>query len=91
MAGFATVSLIAAALQGALGDVGFLTSQAMLAAGGTAMFGVGAIRLPRWARLRRRQMEEVAARVAVTASSPAALSDHSISSSEHGAGDQRDR
>ena len=73
MAGFATVSLMAAALQGALGDVGFLTSQALLAAGGTAMFGVGALRLPRWARLRRRQMEEVAARVAVTASSPPAL------------------
>ena len=70
---FAAVSVVAAALQGALGDVGFVTSQALLAAGGTAMFGVGALRLPRWARLRRRQMEEVAARIAVVASSQPAL------------------
>jgi hypothetical protein len=70
---FAAVSVIAAGLQGALGDVGFVQSQALLAAGGTAMFGVGALRLPRWARLRRRQMEEVAARIAVVASSQPAL------------------
>lgn len=73
MVSFATTAFIAAALQGALGDVGFLTSQALLAAGGTAMFGVGALQLPRWARLRRRQMEEVAARIAVVASSQPAL------------------
>jgi hypothetical protein len=73
MTGFAVVSMISAAVQGALGDAGFLTSMAMLATGGTAMFGVGALRLPRWARLRRRQMEAVAARVAVVASSQPAL------------------
>ena len=39
---------------------------AILAAG---QFAIGAIRLPGWARLRRRQMEEVAARIAVVASS----------------------
>jgi hypothetical protein len=71
--GFAAVSVIAAGLQGALGDVVFVQSQALLAAGGTAMFGLGAFRLPRWARLRRRQMEEVAARIAVVASSQPAL------------------
>jgi hypothetical protein len=64
-----TVVMITA-LQGGLGDVGFLTSMAALATGGTAMVGVGAFRLPGWARLRRQQMEEVAARVAVVASSP---------------------
>ena len=31
------------------------------------MFGIGGFRLPGWARLRGRQMEEVAARVAVVA------------------------
>lgn len=69
MGGFATVTMISAAMQGALGDVGFLSSQALLATAGTAMFGIGALRLPGWARLRRQQMQEVAARVAVVASS----------------------
>ena len=73
MFGFAATSFVAAALQGALGDIGFLTSQATLGAAGAAMFGLGALRLPRWARLRRRQMEEVAARIAVVAGSPPAL------------------
>ena len=73
MFGFAATAFVAAALQGALGDIGFLTSQATLGAAGAAMFGVGALRLPRWARLRRRQMEEVAARVAVVAGSPPTL------------------
>jgi hypothetical protein len=71
MLGFATAALIAAALRGAVGaDVGFLLSQAVLATGGAAMFGIGAFRLPGWARLRRRQMEDVAARIAVVASAP---------------------
>lgn len=71
MLGFAAVTLIAAALRGAVGaDVGFLLSQGVVATAGAAMFGLGAFRLPGWARLRRRQMEDVAARIAVVASAP---------------------
>ena len=71
MLSFATVALVAAALRGVVGaDVGFMSSLAILATGGAGMFGIGALRLPGWARLRRRQMEEVAARIAVVASSP---------------------
>ncbi|MDH4351097.1 MAG: hypothetical protein OEW56_08120, partial [Gemmatimonadota bacterium] len=42
---------------------------AMLSAAGLGMFGIGALRLPGWARLRRRQMEGVAARLALAAPS----------------------
>jgi hypothetical protein len=71
MLGVVTVTLMSAAVKGAIGaDTGFLFSQAVLATGGAAMFGLGAFRLPRWARLRRRQMEDVAARIAVVASVP---------------------
>jgi len=34
-----------------------------LATMGLSLFGIGAVRLPRWARLRRRQMEGVAERL----------------------------
>jgi hypothetical protein len=34
---------------------------------GLGMFGFGALQLPGWARLRRRQMDEVASRLALTA------------------------
>jgi hypothetical protein len=71
MLGFVTGTLMAAAVKGTIGaDVGFLFSQAVLATGGVAMLGLGAFRLPSWARLRRRQMEDVAARIAVVASAP---------------------
>jgi hypothetical protein len=36
------------------------------------MFSVGAFRLPGWARLRRRQMEEIAERLTPGAESPPA-------------------
>lgn len=69
MLGFAAVALTAAVVRGSpLEDAGLLTALASLATGGAAMFGIGALRLPGWARLRRRQMEEVAARVAIVAS-----------------------
>jgi hypothetical protein len=71
MLGFVTVALMSAAVRGAIGaDTGFLLSQAVLATGGAAMVGFGAFRLPGWARLRRRQMEDVAARIGVVASTP---------------------
>lgn len=71
MLGFASVALIAAGLRGIVGnDAGFLLALGTLATGGAAMFGLGALRLPGWARLRRRQMEDVATRIAVVASAP---------------------
>jgi hypothetical protein len=73
MFGFATASLIAGALRGAVGDVGF---QLVLAIMGAGMFGIGAFRLPGWARLRRRQMEDIAARIAVVATSKPAADRH---------------
>jgi hypothetical protein len=67
--GIATTALIAATLRGGVVDAGMLSSLGTLAIMGAGMFGIGALRLPGWARLRRRQMEEVAARVAGVASS----------------------
>lgn len=66
--GIATVALVAGALRGVGGDVGSLPSLVVLATIGAGVAGIGAFRLPGWARLRRRQMEEVAARVAGVAS-----------------------
>lgn len=67
LVGVAAVSLIAAIT----GDVPMnaeLWSRFLSMAGlGTGLFSVGAFRLPSWARLRRRQMEEVAARASTAA------------------------
>lgn len=62
MLGFAAVSLLTLAGDASAGAV--WAGAAPLAALGMGAFGLGALRLPAWARLRRRQMEEVAARVA---------------------------
>jgi hypothetical protein len=62
--GVATVTLIAATLRGGVAATDLLSSQGLLALLGAGMFGLGALRLPGWARLRRRQMEDVAARIA---------------------------
>ncbi|HEY8165512.1 MAG TPA: hypothetical protein VIF83_08165 [Gemmatimonadaceae bacterium] len=64
MLGFAAVAFVTAALRGGFADVGMMTGLATVAATGAAMAGVSAFRLPGWARLRRGQMQEVAARVA---------------------------
>jgi hypothetical protein len=61
----AAAASVAALLRGAGGDVGDLASLGVLGAMGITMFGVGALRLPGWARLRRRQMEEIAGRLTV--------------------------
>jgi hypothetical protein len=63
MLGAAAGFIVAAVLRGATGDAGMLSSLGTLAAMGVTMFGVGAFRLRGWARLRRRQMEELVARV----------------------------
>jgi hypothetical protein len=73
MAGFAAAALVAAAVPAVGSNVGLLSPvSALVATGGALMFGIGAFRLPAWARLRRRQMEDVAARIAVVASGPPA-------------------
>jgi hypothetical protein len=76
MVGFSAVALTIAALRGLPPDAGLLSSLGVLATGGAAMFGIGALRLPRWARLRQRQMEDVAARVAAVTSSEKASPAH---------------
>jgi hypothetical protein len=65
--GIAAATLIASAVGGQVGDTGSAT--VLLSALGLGMFGIGALRLPGWARLRRRQMEGVAARIALVAKS----------------------
>lgn len=72
--GFASAMLVLAVLRGALDDLGFLWAVGALGTGGLAMFSSAAFRLPGWARLRQRQMEDVAARAAVAADSQPALS-----------------
>jgi hypothetical protein len=66
LAGVAMAGVGAATVVGALaGGTGIaLDSAIQIGTIGAALFAVGAIRLPRWARLRQRQMEEVIARVA---------------------------
>lgn len=64
--GFTAAMLIAGAVVGNL-DGGAI---AFLSAMGLGMFGLGALRLPRWAQQRRLQMEAVAARLALAAQSP---------------------
>ncbi|MEP6729439.1 MAG: hypothetical protein ABJE10_02320 [bacterium] len=62
--GAATIFAVAA-LRGALGDPGLVQTLMGGAAWGAGMFATGAIGLPRWARTRQRQMNEIAARVAL--------------------------
>jgi hypothetical protein len=66
-AGFATLGIAAvvavwSALAGNLGDA--VPGIGLLVTAGAAMVASGALRLPRWARLRGRQMEALAAQVA---------------------------
>jgi hypothetical protein len=77
--GFATAALIAPTLDAAAAGAGSVTGLAILAAWGASMSAFGAFRLPAWARLRRRQMEDVAARAAIVASSPPANVRHNES------------
>lgn len=71
MIGIAAAALITSPFLGGGGAAVLPASMAaMLASGGAVMIGFGAFRLPGWARLRRQQMEDVAARIAVVASAP---------------------
>src|SRR5439155_18094130 len=59
----AATVVISSALGGTLGEA--IPGIALMAAAGVGMIASGAFRLPRWARLRERQMEDLAARVAL--------------------------
>jgi hypothetical protein len=72
MFGFAGVVLAGPILSGEAVNFNISMALGTLGAMGVGMLGAGGLRLPAWARLRRQQMEEVAARVAVVASSPPA-------------------
>jgi hypothetical protein len=60
---FGATLLAIAAATGVLHDVGLVASIGTTIAAGTGMFAASALRLPRWARLRQRQMDDIAARV----------------------------
>ncbi len=77
--GVAAAVVVASAVAGKLADPGTAAGIAFLSSVGLFLFGGGAVPLPGWARLRRRQMEAVAARLALAASSPPgdALPEHS--------------
>ena len=62
MLGFAVVAFTVTVLRGEL-NAGFLAPIGVLGTMGVGMFGLTAFRLPAWARLRSRQMEEIAARL----------------------------
>src|SRR5947207_12967314 len=61
--GVAATVAIASAIGGTLAEA--IPGIALLAAAGVGMIASGALRLPRWARLRERQMEALATRVAL--------------------------
>lgn len=61
--GIAAAALVAAAAAGRLSDV--TAALVFLSAIGVGAFGVGALGLPGWARLRQRQMDGIAERVAI--------------------------
>jgi hypothetical protein len=63
MFGVSAIGLIANATQAATISGGALTYLTLFAGMGIGMFGIGAVRLPSWARERRRQMSEIAARL----------------------------
>jgi hypothetical protein len=65
-------SMVAAAAMRGVVDAGMWSSIGFVLAMGAGMFGVAAFRLPGWARTRRRQMEEIAARLAATTTAPPA-------------------
>jgi len=59
--GVTAIVAVSGAIWGTLGDAA--SGIALMAAAGVGMIVSGALRLPRWARLRERQMEALAARI----------------------------
>jgi hypothetical protein len=68
MLGVSATVVIASAVTGHV--AGALAATGSLMGFGAALFAVGAARLPGWAKTRRRQMEGVAARLALTTETP---------------------
>ena len=66
----ASAAFLAAVFRGALDDGGFIASLMVMATAGIGMLGGGAFGLPRWARLRQQQMDEIAERVSRATSLP---------------------
>lgn len=60
--GFAVAMAISALLKAPVTDAGLIASLSVLGVGGLGMFGAGALGIPGWARLRRKQMDEIAIR-----------------------------
>jgi len=54
------VLAVAAVVKGVVPDSGLIAALGTMMGGGMVMFGGGAFSLPSWARLRRRQMEQIA-------------------------------
>jgi len=69
MLGMAAAAGVVSAFGGWLGDPGMLSMIGLLSTIGGGMIGAGALPLPGWARLRRRQMDEVSQRAASLARS----------------------
>lgn len=63
MLGAAAATLIALTAAGGLGNPGSVTGIGFMAAIGAGMFGIGALRLPGWARRRKTQIDQVLARL----------------------------
>ncbi len=64
-----TALLGTALATGAAGDMGLMMSILTTMTGGAGMFGAGAVGLPRWARRRQQQMDQIAERAALIARS----------------------
>src|SRR5262249_12956459 len=63
MLGIAITGVTPAVLTGVGGDLGMLAGMGALGAMGAMMIGSAIVGLPRWARLRQKQMEDVAAKL----------------------------
>lgn len=70
MVAVSATTILATVAQGGVGAAGTLAGMGLLGVAGAGMFASTALRLPRWADRRERQMEEVAARVALAATTP---------------------
>jgi hypothetical protein len=68
MFGFSAFALIAGGISEGIADAAVTSS--IVGMIGAAMVSLGALRLPRWARTRRQQMEEIAGRLALQTGTP---------------------
>lgn len=65
----ATAALVTAFATAVTHDTGLMMSILTAMTGGAGIFGAGAMGLPRWARLRQQQMDQIAERAAIMARS----------------------